>query len=69
MKAMGVVLMLLGVAALAYGGFTYTTHKKAVDMGPLQIERSKRHNIPIPPMLGVAGILIGGVMIFAGRSK
>jgi uncharacterized membrane protein YidH (DUF202 family) len=37
MKALGIVLMLAGVLALAYGGFSWTTHMKAIDMGPLQV--------------------------------
>lgn len=69
MKALGVVLVLLGVFALAYVGFTYTTHKKAVDLGPLQIERAKQHHIPLPPILGVAGILIGGAVFMLAPSR
>ena len=69
MKALGVVLMLAGVLALAYGGFTYTTHKKAIDMGPLQVERQKRHTVFLPPIVGVGALLIGGVLVFAGGRK
>jgi len=43
MKILGVLLILAGIVALAYGGFTYTTHKRAVDVGQLQIETRTRH--------------------------
>jgi hypothetical protein len=69
MKIAAVVLILAGVAALAYGGFTYTTRKKAVDLGPVQIETKSRHTVPLPPLLGVAGILIGGALLFVGGSR
>ena len=69
MKIVGIVLVLAGILALAYGGFTYTTHKRAVDMGPLQIETSKRHQVFIPPILGISGIIVGGALLFIGRSK
>ncbi|HWG20009.1 MAG TPA: hypothetical protein VG225_05710 [Terracidiphilus sp.] len=69
MKALGIVLMVAGLLALAYGGFTYTTHKRAVDMGPLQVERSKQHTVPLPPILGVGGILIGGILLLGSRAK
>ena len=69
MKIAAVVLILAGVAALAYGGFTYTTHKKAVDLGPVQIETKSNHTVLIPPLLGVAGILIGGALLFVGGSR
>jgi hypothetical protein len=69
MKILGILLILSGVAALAYGGFTYTTHKRAVDMGPVQIETSKRHSVLIPPFLGATGIVLGGVLLFVSGSK
>lgn len=70
MKILGIVLILAGILALAYGGFTYTTHKRAVDMGPLQIQTSKRHQVFIPPVLGISGIVIGGALLFlAGKSR
>jgi uncharacterized membrane protein YidH (DUF202 family) len=66
MKALGIVLMIAGILALAYGGFSWTTHKKAIDMGPLQVERTKQHTVFLPPLVGVGALLIGGVLIFAG---
>lgn len=69
MKLLGIVLILAGVAALAYGGFSFTTHKKAVDMGPIQIERAKKHSLPVPPILGAAGIVLGGVLLFMGGER
>jgi uncharacterized membrane protein YidH (DUF202 family) len=69
MKALGIVLMIAGVLALAYGGFTWSTHKKAIDMGPLQVERTQRHSVFLPPMVGVGALVIGGVLLFAGGKK
>ena len=69
MKILGVLLILAGIAALAYGGFTYTTHKRAVDMGPVQIETSKRHYVFIPPLLGASGIIVGGALLLVSGSK
>lgn len=70
MKALGIVLMIAGVLALAYGGFTWTTHKKAVDMGPLQVERTQQHTLLLPPLVGIGALVIGGVLVFAGaRSR
>jgi len=69
MKILGVVLLLAGILALAYGGFNYTTHKRAVDMGPLKIERRARHRVFIPPLLGVSGILVGGGLLIAASSR
>ncbi len=46
MKILGIVLIIVGVIALVYGGFSYTTTKKAVDMGPIQIDRKENHSVP-----------------------
>lgn len=66
---LGVVLVVIGVIALAYGGFTYTTQKKVVDIGPIQATKTEHHGVPIPPIIG-AVFLIGGVVVLAsGRGK
>lgn len=66
MKATGVVLIILGVIALIYGGITYTTHKKVIDIGPIQAEKKETHNIPLPPVLGVIAIVGGGALLLVG---
>jgi len=58
----GVALLILGIIALAYQGFTYTVPKKAVDLGPIQVTRQERHTVPLPPILGALA-LIGGIAV------
>jgi hypothetical protein len=67
MKALGVVLIVLGVLALAYGGFTYTHEKKVVDLGPLQASKKETSTVPLPPILGVVAILGGGILLVTGK--
>jgi len=69
MKIAGIVLIIAGVAALLYGGFTYTTQKKAVDIGPLQVEKTEHHSVPLPPLLGVVAIIGGGALFFLGAKE
>jgi len=70
MKLIGIVLIVLGVAGLAYGGLTWTTSEKVVDMGPLQVSQDKSHSLPLPPIVGgvclVAGVLL---LVSGGRQK
>jgi hypothetical protein len=61
---LGIVLVVLGIIALAYQGITYTTQKKVLDIGPIQATKEERHNIPLPPILGVFS-LVGGVAVLA----
>jgi uncharacterized membrane protein len=63
----GIILIAIGIIALAYGGFTYTKREKVLDIGPIQATAEKQHTVPFPPILG--GIcLVGGILlVFAGR--
>lgn len=64
----GIVLIVLGVAALAFQGITYTTREKAVDLGPIQVTTERTRNIPLPPILG--GIeLVGGIVLLVTASN
>jgi hypothetical protein len=62
MKIIGVILIVLGIVALAYQGITYTTSEKVVDLGPLKVEATKERTIPLPPILGAAAV-IGGILL------
>jgi hypothetical protein len=66
-KTLGVILVILGLFGLAWGGFTYTTREKVVDIGPIHATREKTHAVPLPPIFG-AMALIGGVgLLVAGK--
>jgi hypothetical protein len=64
----GIILIALGVIALVYQGITYTTHKKVIDLGPIQATAAEQKTIPLPPILGVVTI-IGGIALVAVGSK
>ena len=61
-------MIVLGVIALMYQGFTYTTHKKVLDVGPIQATKEEHHSVPLPPILGALA-LIGGVVILVSDRK
>ena len=63
---LGIVLIVLGVLALAYQGFTYTTREKVVDLGPLKITADKEKSVPLPPILGALALAGGVVLVFVG---
>ena len=69
MKIAAIVLIVLGVLALAYGGFSYTREKKVVDLGPLQATTRTRETVPVPPLLGVAAIAGGIAMLVVSARK
>jgi drug/metabolite transporter (DMT)-like permease len=70
MKIAGILLIVVGIAALVYGGFSYTSQKKVVDIGALQINSTEHHTLPVSPILGIAAIIGGaGLIYFGGKSS
>ena len=66
---LGIILIVLGVLALAYQSITYTTREKVVDLGPLKITADKEKSIPLPPILGALALAGGIVLVFVGVRK
>jgi len=64
-----IVLIVLGIAALAYQGITYTTREKVVDIGPIQMTAQKSKTIPLPPVLGGLALAGGIVLLVVGYRK
>ncbi len=67
-KIIGIVLIVVGLIGLAYGGLTYTTRESVVDLGPIHASREKTHNIPLPPIAGGLA-LIGGIALIVTSKK
>ena len=65
----GVLLVILGVIGLVYEGFTFTTQKKVVDLGPIQATKKEEKTIPIPPIISWVAIGGGAILIFAGLRR
>ncbi len=69
MKIAAIVLIVAGILALAYGGFSYTRDKKVIDLGPIQATAKTRETVPIPPLLGGAAIAAGVIMLVMSSRK
>jgi hypothetical protein len=59
---LGILLIVLGALAIAYQGFTYTTQKKEVDIGPIEVNKKEHHEVDFPPLLGALAV-VGGVAV------
>ena len=66
-KTIGIVLIVVGLIGLAWGGLTYTTQEKVVDIGPIHATREKNHTIPLPPLAGAVALIGGVVLLVAGK--
>ena len=65
----GVLLIVLGIVALAYQGVTYTTREKVIDLGPLKASVEKEKTIPLPPVLGGLAVAAGVFLVWVGARR
>jgi uncharacterized membrane protein len=65
----GIILIAIGIVALAWGGITYTKREKVIDAGPLQVSADKEKTIPFPPVLGGICLVGGIVLVIVGNRQ
>ncbi len=63
---LGILLIAVGVIALAYQGITYTRNKTIMDVGPLKAQVEEKRTIPLPPVLGAVSLAGGIALLVAG---
>jgi hypothetical protein len=68
-KIIAIVLLVGGILALVYGGFSYTKDETAASIGPIDIEIEEKKRVNIPLWAGVLGVVLGGVMLMAPGKK
>ena len=67
---LGIVLIAIGVLALAYGGYTsFTTKENVAKLGPLEINKQDEHRVPTGPIVGGICLAGGIIMVLAGGRK
>jgi uncharacterized membrane protein len=69
LSVVGIVLIALAVVSFAYQGITYTTHKKVIDLGPIQATTEQHKTIPLPPLFGGLALIGGIVLLVAGNKS
>lgn len=65
----GVMLIVIGVLALAYQGITYTTRETVIDLGPLKASVEKQKTLPLPPVLGAVALAAGVILVVVGKKR
>jgi uncharacterized membrane protein YidH (DUF202 family) len=67
-KILGIVLIVLGLVVLAYGGISWTERDTVIDAGPIEVTREDTERLPIPPIIGGL-ILTAGVVLLVVRRR
>jgi hypothetical protein len=65
----GIILIVLGIAAFAYQGITYTTRENVVDFGTVHVTAEKTRTLPLPPIDSALALLIGTVLLVVGGKR
>ncbi len=68
-RIIGLILIVAGGLALAYGGFSYTKDTTALKLGPLELTVQEKESVSVPLWAGVGAIVVGGLLLFVGGKK
>lgn len=69
MKTIGLIILLIGLGLTLVTAFTYFTKEKVVDIGIVEVTRDKPHHFNWSPLIGVAVMGVGGVVLFLSYKK
>jgi multidrug transporter EmrE-like cation transporter len=68
-KLIGVVLIVAGVLALLYGGFSFTKETHDFKLGPIELSVKEKESVNVPVWAGVGAIAVGAVLLLMGGKK
>jgi len=68
-KVVAIVLIVAGVLALTYGGFTYTKETHDVKIGPIEMSIKDKETVNVPVWAGIGAIVLGGLLLVFGNRK
>jgi hypothetical protein len=59
----GIVLIVIGLIGLIWGGVSWTDEKTVLDIGPFEARAQERETIPVPPLVGGIALVSGIVLL------
>ncbi|MGE0041921.1 MAG: DUF3185 domain-containing protein [Vicinamibacterales bacterium] len=67
MKVLGLILVVLGLTGLVWGGVSWTHDDTVVDAGPIEVTTEKTEHLPLPPVAGGLLLVAGVVLVVRAR--
>jgi hypothetical protein len=69
-RIVGLILVVVGVVALLWGGVFWTDRDTLLDAGPVQITRDEREGFSVPPAVGILAVVAGiALLLIPERRK
>ena len=69
MKPFGIILIVVGILMLIFSNISFTTEKKVVDLGPIEINKQEKKTVNWPSYAGGIAAISGAVVLLASRKK
>ncbi|MFH1003990.1 MAG: hypothetical protein V1781_00590 [Bacteroidota bacterium] len=69
MKKAGIFIILIGLGLTIFTAITFFTREKVVDIGQVHITANKPHHLSWSPLIGIAVMGIGGVVLLLSPEK
>jgi hypothetical protein len=66
-QILAILLIVGGVLALAYRGFSYTKETHEAKIGPLELQVKEKEYVDLPVWLGAGAVLAGVVLLVTGK--
>ena len=65
----GLVLIVIGLVGLVYGGITYSSRTDEIEFGGLKIQANQDRQLPLPPIVSALVLAAGVGAVVWGRRK
>lgn len=69
MKKAGIIVIIIGLILTIFTAFTFFTREKVVDIGKVEITANKPHHLRWSPLIGIAVMGLGGIMLLVPGKK
>jgi drug/metabolite transporter (DMT)-like permease len=68
-QIVAVLLIVGGVLALVYRGFSYTKETHEAKIGPLELQVKEKEQVNLPVWLGAGAVIAGAVLLVTGKKS
>ena len=68
MRSLAIVLVIIGIAGLVYGGFGHSRHRTMVEVGSMSASVTEKGAVPVAAIVGGLA-LIGGIVLFINEKR
>ena len=69
MKAIGLLLIVIGAIGVIWGGFSYVKDRDTAHLGPINLVVESKDRVSIPPVVGLAALVAGGLLVVMSSRK